>query len=137
MMVVMDATRFGVSQLHQLRGRIGRSSIPGLCLLVTDAPAGTMARDRLDEVAKSRDGFRLAQVDLEQRREGDILGVEQSGRRSRLRLLRVLRDENLIMIAREAAGSLVTSDPDLSQHPALAEAVAELSADERDYLEKA
>jgi ATP-dependent DNA helicase RecG len=137
MMVVMDATRFGVSQLHQLRGRIGRSDIPGLCLLVTDVPAGTAARDRLDAVAKSRDGFYLAQVDLEQRREGDILGVEQSGRRSSLRLLRVLRDENLIMIAREAAGSVVTSDPELERHPDLAAAVAALGAEERDYLEKA
>jgi ATP-dependent DNA helicase RecG len=137
MMVVMDATRFGVSQLHQLRGRIGRSSIPGLCLLVTDTPPGTTARDRLDAVAKSRDGFYLAQVDLEQRREGDILGVEQSGRRSSLRLLRVLRDENLIMVAREAAGSVVTSDPELQRHPDLAAAVAELGVEERDYLEKA
>jgi ATP-dependent DNA helicase RecG len=136
-MIVMDATRFGVSQLHQLRGRIGRSSIPGLCLLVTDTPAATTARNRLDAVAESRDGFYLAQVDLEQRREGDILGVEQSGRRSSLRLLRVLRDENLIMIAREAAGSVVTSDPELERHPDLAAAVAELGVDERDYLEKA
>ncbi len=137
MMVVMDATRFGVSQLHQLRGRIGRGSVPGLCLLVTDAQAGSTARDRLDAVAKSRDGFYLAQVDLEQRREGDILGVEQSGRRTSLRLLRVLRDENLIMVAREAAGSVVTSDPELARHPDLAAAVAELGAEERDYLEKA
>ncbi|HEU4544606.1 MAG TPA: ATP-dependent DNA helicase RecG [Jiangellaceae bacterium] len=137
MMVVMDATRFGVSQLHQLRGRIGRSNIPSLCLLVTDTPAGTTARDRLDAVAKSHDGFYLAQVDLEQRREGDILGVEQSGRRSSLRLLRVLRDENLIMVAREAAGSVVTSDPELERHPDLAAAVAELGVEERDYLEKA
>jgi ATP-dependent DNA helicase RecG len=137
MMIVMDATRFGVSQLHQLRGRIGRSDIPGLCLLVTDTPAGTTARDRLDAVADSRDGFYLAQVDLEQRREGDILGVEQSGRRSSLRLLRVLRDENLIMVAREAAGSVVTADPQLERYPDLAAAVAELGVEERDYLEKA
>ena len=137
-MVVMDASRFGVSQLHQLRGRIGRSSIPGLCLLVTDAPAGTEARDRLDAVAASRDGFKLARVDLEQRREGDVLGAAQSGRRSSLRLLRALWDENLIMIAREDAVSVLIGDPDLREHPHLAAAMAGLSSDDRaDYLEKA
>jgi ATP-dependent DNA helicase RecG len=137
-MVVMDASRFGVSQLHQLRGRIGRSSIPGLCLLVTDAPAGTEARDRLDAVAASRDGFKLARVDLEQRREGDVLGAAQSGRRSSLRLLRALWDENLIMNAREDAVSVLIADPELREHPGLAAAMAGLSSDDRaDYLEKA
>jgi ATP-dependent DNA helicase RecG len=137
-MIVMDASRFGVSQLHQLRGRIGRSNIPGLCLLVTDAPVGSEPRDRLEAVAATRDGFKLAQIDLEQRQEGDVLGAAQSGRRSSLRLLRVLRDENLIMIAREDATSVLIRDPELKELPALAAAMAGLSEDDRaDYLEKA
>src|SRR5690606_34369750 len=89
-MIVLDADRFGVSQLHQLRGRVGRGSAPGLCLLVTEAPAGTPARQGLDAGASTGDGFRLAEFDLEQRREGDVLGATQSGRRSHLRLLSLL-----------------------------------------------
>ncbi len=99
-MVLMDAERFGVSQLHQLRGRVGRGGLPGLCLLVTRADAGTPARDRLDAVAATTDGFELSRVDLEQRREGDVLGRSQSGFRSGLRTLRVLRDEKTIVTAR-------------------------------------
>jgi len=137
-MVVMDADRFGVSQLHQLRGRIGRGEVPGLCLLVTDVPAGTPARDRLEAVASTRDGFVLARVDLEQRREGDVLGAAQSGRRSSLRLLSVIHDENLILAAREAASMYVADDPELRRWQPLADAVTALSGDERaDYLEKA
>jgi ATP-dependent DNA helicase RecG len=137
-MVVMDADRFGVSQLHQLRGRIGRGDVPGLCLLVTDAPAGTPARERLEAVASTRDGFALARVDLEQRREGDVLGAAQSGRRSSLRLLSVIHDENLILAAREAASLYVADDPELRGWQPLSDAVAALSGDERaDYLEKA
>lgn len=137
-MVVMEASRFGVSQLHQLRGRIGRGSVPGVCLLVTEAPPGTEARQRLEAVASTRDGFKLAQLDLEMRREGDILGAAQSGRRSSLRLLRVLKDENLIMIARDEAASLLINDPHLRHHPDLAAAMQALSFDDRgDYLEMA
>ncbi|HEX6577776.1 MAG TPA: ATP-dependent DNA helicase RecG [Jiangellaceae bacterium] len=137
-MVVMDADRFGVSQLHQLRGRIGRGDVPGLCLLVTDAPAGTPARERLEAVASTRDGFALARVDLEQRREGDVLGAAQSGRRSSLRLLSVIHDENLILAAREAASLYVADDPELRRWQPLSDAVTALSGDERaDYLEKA
>jgi ATP-dependent DNA helicase RecG len=137
-MIVMDADRFGVSQLHQLRGRIGRGDVPGLCLLVTDAPAGTPARERLEAVASTRDGFALARVDLEQRREGDVLGAAQSGRRSSLRLLSVIHDENLILAAREAASLYVADDPELRRWQPLSDAVAALSGDERaDYLEKA
>ena len=136
-MVVLDADRFGVSQLHQLRGRIGRGSAPGLCLLVTTAPAGTSARERLDHVAATTDGFALAQVDLEQRREGDVLGSAQSGRRSSLRLLRLLRDEELIRAARVEATSLVDADPDLAAHPLLQAALDRLLDDERvEFLEK-
>ncbi|HET6919667.1 MAG TPA: ATP-dependent DNA helicase RecG [Jiangellaceae bacterium] len=137
-MVVMDADRFGVSQLHQLRGRIGRGDIPGLCLLVTEVPEGSPARERLQAVAATRDGFALARIDLEQRREGDILGAAQSGRRSSLRLLSVIHDENVILAAREAASLYVADDPELRRWLPLADAVSELAGDERaDYLEKA
>ena len=137
MMIVLDADRFGVSQLHQLRGRVGRGTAPGLCLLVTEAPAGTPARQRLDAVAATGDGFRLAEFDLEQRREGDVLGAAQSGRRSHLRLLSLLRDAALIAEARAAAIDLVSADPHLERHPELAAAVAALVDQERaEYLEK-
>ena len=136
-MVVMDADRFGVSQLHQLRGRIGRGEHAGLCLLVTEAPPGTPARDRLDSVAATLDGFELSRLDLEQRREGDVLGASQSGRRSSLRMLSVLRDEDVITASREEATSLVSTDPELATVPALARAVTALLDEERaDYLEK-
>ncbi|TDD95604.1 ATP-dependent DNA helicase RecG [Jiangella asiatica] len=138
MMVIMDADRFGVSQLHQLRGRIGRGSIPGVCLLVTDAPADTSSRERLDAVAGTRDGFALSQVDLEQRREGDVLGAAQSGRRSSLKMLKVIRDVEIIQDAREAATAVVAADPELAEHPALDEAVRDVLAEqEADYLDKA
>jgi ATP-dependent DNA helicase RecG len=137
-MVVMDADRFGVSQLHQLRGRVGRGEHAALCLLVSEAELGTPARERLDAVASTTDGFALSRVDLEQRREGDVLGVSQSGRRSSLRLLQLLRDEDVISEARDVAMQLVSGDPELSGHPALAQAVRDLVDEERaEYLEKA
>ncbi len=137
-MIIMDADRFGVSQLHQLRGRVGRGTSPALCLLVTDGAAGTPARQRLDAVAATQDGFELARVDLEHRREGDVLGAVQSGRRSSLRALAVLRDEDVIRAAREEATALVDADPNLSSLSALARAVEEVAGEERaDYLEKA
>jgi ATP-dependent DNA helicase RecG len=136
-MVVMDADRFGVSQLHQLRGRVGRGSEPGLCLLVTEAPAEGKARARLDAVAATVDGFELSRLDLEQRREGDVLGAAQSGRKSHLKLLTLLRDEDLIGQARAEATALVGADPELARHPALAAALAGLVDPERaGYLEK-
>jgi ATP-dependent DNA helicase RecG len=138
MMMVLDAERFGVSQLHQLRGRVGRGGLPGLCLLVTGAEKETPARERLDAVAATTDGFELSRVDLEQRREGDVLGSTQSGRRSSLRLLSVLRDEDVILEAREVAAALVAEDPDLSDHPDLARQVRRLhEAEQADFLEKA
>jgi ATP-dependent DNA helicase RecG len=137
-MVVLDAERFGISQLHQLRGRIGRGAAPGICLLVTEAPADTLSRERLDAVAATTDGFALARLDVEQRREGDVLGAAQSGTRSQLRLLSLLKDEALITDARAEAAAIVADDPDLSGHPLLADQVAALVADEQaDYLEKA
>jgi ATP-dependent DNA helicase RecG len=124
-MVILDADRFGVSQLHQLRGRVGRGSEPGLCLLVTRAEEGSPAMLRLEAVASTVDGFELSRIDLEQRREGNVLGVSQSGRRSHLRLLRVLEDEELIISAREIATGLLASDPELASVPALRESVAQ------------
>jgi ATP-dependent DNA helicase RecG len=136
-MVVMDAERFGVSSLHQIRGRIGRGGHAGLCLLVTDAPPGSPARGRLDAVAATLDGFELSRLDLQQRREGDVLGVHQSGRKSSLQALEVLRDEDLIFTARRYATDLVAADPTLSGQPALARAVADLEdAARSDYLDR-
>jgi ATP-dependent DNA helicase RecG len=136
--VVMNAGRFGVSQLHQLRGRVGRGSHEGLCLLVTDVPAGEQARERLDAVAETLDGFVLSRVDLRQRREGDVLGTAQAGRKSSLKLLGLLEDEDLIGQAREAAIELVDGDPSLSGHRGLADAVDKLLAGDRaDFLAKA
>jgi ATP-dependent DNA helicase RecG len=137
-MIVLDADRFGISQLHQLRGRVGRGSAPGLCLLVTEGPEASPARSRLDAVAATLDGFALSRVDLEHRHEGDVLGAVQAGRRSSLRLLSVIRDEDVIVAAREEASDLVDADPDLLAHPVLRAAVAELVDDKRaGYLEKA
>jgi ATP-dependent DNA helicase RecG len=138
MMLVLDADRFGVSQLHQLRGRVGRGRVASLCLLVTDAPERSSTRDRVEAVASTTDGFELSRVDLEQRREGDVLGASQSGRRSSLRLLNVLRDEEVIVEARQAASDLVAEDPALGRHPRLAEQVRRLhEADQADFMEKA
>ncbi len=134
-MVVMDADRFGISQLHQLRGRIGRGAHPGLCLLMRSEDAGKHARARLDQVADTTDGFLLAHLDLESRREGDVLGAAQSGLRSSLRLLRVTRDEDVIVDARERGTRLIEEDPDLSGHPVLAAHISRLLAPEHEnYL---
>lgn len=136
-MVIMDADRFGVSQLHQLRGRVGRGTSPGLCLLVTASVDESPARERLDAVAKTLDGFELSRIDLEQRREGDVLGASQSGTRSHLRLLRVLRDEALIERAREDANDLISLENDLKNYPALKLELAKLQQDQAvDYLDK-
>jgi ATP-dependent DNA helicase RecG len=148
-MVIMDAERFGVSQLHQLRGRVGRGTAPGLCLLVTEAPPGSprgglggssprasTARERLDAVAATLDGFKLSRLDLEQRREGDVLGAAQAGRHSSLKLLQLLKDEDLIGQAREEATAIVSADPALARHPALREAIEDLLGVQAEYLDK-
>jgi ATP-dependent DNA helicase RecG len=136
-MVLLDADRFGISQLHQLRGRVGRGGLPGLCLLVTHAEQGSPARERLDAVAATTDGFELSRVDLEQRREGDVLGRSQSGFRSSLQQLRVLRDEDTIVEAREAAVSLLAGDPELEHAPGLRALVTELEdSRQSDFMEK-
>jgi ATP-dependent DNA helicase RecG len=127
-MVIQDADRFGISQLHQLRGRIGRGVHPGVCLLLTTASEDSTARQRLDAVAGTRDGFALAEVDLEQRREGDVLGASQSGSRSSLKLLRVLRDAQLIAQARTLAEECIAQDPELND-PHLADIVLDMEMD--------
>jgi ATP-dependent DNA helicase RecG len=134
-MVIMDAERFGVSQLHQLRGRVGRGGHPGLCLLVTESEAAP-ARERLEAVAATTDGFELSRLDLVQRREGDILGSAQAGRRRTLKLLSVLKDEELITLARTEATSVVESDPELTRYPALRQAIDVMLGQHADYLDK-
>ncbi|MFG2329237.1 ATP-dependent DNA helicase RecG [Streptomyces sp. NPDC048604] len=135
--VIMDADRFGVSQLHQLRGRVGRGSAPGLCLLVSEMPEATPARQRLSAVAATLDGFELSRIDLEQRREGDVLGQAQSGVRSSLRMLAVIDDEEVIAAAREEATAVVEADPELDRHPELRVALDALLDKEREeYLDK-
>jgi ATP-dependent DNA helicase RecG len=136
-MVLLDADRFGVSQLHQLRGRVGRGGLPGLCLLVSHAEFGSPARERLDAVASTTDGFVLSQVDLEQRREGDVLGKRQSGGRSSLVTLKVLRDEEVILEARRAAEELLDEDLALGQVPLLRATVEETErSNASEFLEK-
>ena len=136
-MVIMDAERFGMSQLHQLRGRVGRGSVPGVCLLVTEAPDGTPGRARLDAVAATDDGFLLAEADLSLRREGDVLGTSQAGRNSSLKLLSLLRDRPVIEQAREDAVRLVGDDPEMAGMPGLAAmADAIVDAEGQGYLAK-
>ncbi|WP_330264232.1 ATP-dependent DNA helicase RecG [Streptomyces griseorubiginosus] len=136
-MVIMDADRFGVSQLHQLRGRVGRGSAAGLCLLVTEMPEASPARQRLNAVASTLDGFELSRIDLEQRREGDVLGQAQSGARTSLRVLAVIEDEEIIAEAREEATAVVEADPELTALPGLRTALDALLDEEREqYLEK-
>ncbi|MGW1159575.1 ATP-dependent DNA helicase RecG [Streptomyces sp. NPDC002513] len=136
-MVIMDADRFGVSQLHQLRGRVGRGAAPGLCLLVTEMPEASAARQRLNAVASTLDGFELSRIDLEQRREGDVLGQAQSGARTSLRMLAVIEDEEIIAEARQEATAVVAADPELQRLPGLRTALEALLDEEREqYLDK-
>ena len=137
MMVILDADRFGISQLHQLRGRVGRGGLPGTCLLVTALEPGHPSRRRLEAVAATTDGFVLSQEDLKLRREGDILGASQSGGRSTLRLLRVLEHEDVIARARDDAQQIVGKDPVLAGHPELAEAIDKyLNPEKEAFLER-
>jgi len=135
-MIIMDADRFGISQLHQLRGRVGRGSLPGLCLLVTEAGAFSSSRERLAAVASTTDGFELAALDLEQRREGDVLGRNQSGVHSSLKLVSIIADSDLLEEARNQAEEIVSADPTLANQPALARAIAALVASRAEYVKK-
>jgi ATP-dependent DNA helicase RecG len=137
MMIIMDADRFGVSQLHQLRGRIGRGELDGLCLMLTQMPFGHPSLVRLEEVAKTNDGFELAELDLKQRREGDVLGAAQSGRKSQLKLLSLLKDEELIRLARVEAQNVIDADPTLQDHISLQEFLWDSFDSERaEFLQK-
>jgi ATP-dependent DNA helicase RecG len=135
-MVVLDADRFGISQLHQLRGRVGRGGLPGLCLLLTTAEPGSVSLERLTAVASTTDGFKLSEIDLELRREGDVLGKSQSGGRSSLKLLRVVQDAALIGEVRGMVAKVFESDPTLEKHPALAEALERIDQQAQENLAK-
>ena len=135
-MVILDAERFGVSQLHQLRGRVGRGGLPGLCLLLTGAEAGTVSLERVQAVASTIDGFKLSELDLELRREGDVLGSSQSGGRSSLRLLRVVHDSELIFRVRQLVEALFVQDPQLADSPSLALALAQQDEARQENLSK-
>ena len=136
-MVIMDADRFGVSQLHQLRGRVGRGNVPGLCLLVSRSAQDSVAMERLNAVAGTLDGFELSRIDLDQRREGDVLGSAQSGRKSHLRLLKVLRDEAVIESARKVAIKIIEEDPKLTNNKILASEVLKLKEqEETSFIDK-
>ncbi len=137
MMIILDSDRFGVSQLHQLRGRIGRGKLPGLCIFVTESPEDSLARDRLKAVAATTDGFELAQLDLEIRREGNVLGSRQSGKKSSLKLLQVVKDVEIVEKARDACKKLVDEDVSLNNAQALQKAVIEIEKEtETEFLEK-
>jgi ATP-dependent DNA helicase RecG len=135
-MVVLDADRFGVSQLHQLRGRVGRGGHAGLCLLLTTAEEGTLALERVNAVASTLDGFRLSEIDLELRGEGDVLGANQSGTRSSLKLLRVIKDAELISRMRISASKVLSADPTLEKHPSLAETLERLDIAAKENISK-
>jgi ATP-dependent DNA helicase RecG len=135
-MVILDADRFGVSQLHQLRGRVGRGGLPGLCLMLTSAEEGSLALERVKAVAETTDGFKLSEIDLELRREGDVLGATQSGGRSSLRLLRVLQDSKLIQDVRAEVADIFQADPTLEKHPLVAETLIQLDKARQDFLAK-
>ncbi|MBU6144184.1 MAG: ATP-dependent DNA helicase RecG, partial [Acidobacteria bacterium] len=136
-MVILDADRFGISQLHQLRGRVGRGSLPGLALMLTSAEQGSLALERVNAVAATNDGFKLSEIDLELRREGDVLGASQSGGRSSLKLIRVLKDQDLIQSARSMVMELFALDPTLEKNPNLAKSLDLLDQARADFLTKA
>jgi ATP-dependent DNA helicase RecG len=135
-MVILDADRFGVAQLHQLRGRVGRAGDESLCFLLTHAHPESEAMERLRTVAGTLDGFALAEYDIRARREGDVLGRAQWGGRSSLRHLSVLRDVEVIGTAKDDASALLERDPALEETPALARLIALIFADtDEDLIE--
>ncbi|MDQ2845288.1 MAG: ATP-dependent DNA helicase RecG [Actinomycetota bacterium] len=137
MMVIMDADRFGLSQLHQLRGRVGRGSAPGVCLLVTEMPPDSPAMIRLEAVQSTTDGFELADIDLELRREGNVLGTSQAGRASSLKLLSLRTDRDVVENARDDAQRLVANDPEFTRYPGLlAMAESVIDSEGQEFLSK-
>jgi ATP-dependent DNA helicase RecG len=132
-MVVLDADRFGIAQLHQLRGRVGRGRAASRCWLVTTS---TEPAPRVDALVASTDGFELAEVDLELRGEGTIMSTAQKGRND-LKLASLRRDRELVTLARQAAFDVVDADPDLSTHPDLLDELALfLSEEDEEFLLK-
>ena len=125
--VIFDADRFGLAQLHQLRGRVGRSGTQSWAFLVSNAPNNQLAAERLQVVENSLDGAIIAQKDLELRNVGDVLGDSQSGGKSSLKLLRVVKDAKIIAEAREDANTLLEHDPTLLEHPQTAGAVLDFT----------
>lgn len=125
--VIFDADRFGLAQLHQLRGRVGRSGTQSWAFLVSNAPNNQLAAERLQVVENSLDGAIIAQKDLELRNVGDVLGDSQSGGKSSLKLLRVVKDAKIIAEAREDANTLLEPDPTLLEHPQTAGAVLDFT----------
>ncbi|WP_122820822.1 ATP-dependent DNA helicase RecG [Varibaculum vaginae] len=137
MMVILDADRFGLAQLHQLRGRIGRGRFGGLCLVWSGAQPDTLASNRLQAFTETTDGFRLAAIDLKLRESGNILGESQSGRASSLKILDLLADEAVISQARQDAKDLVRADPELEKHQILRAVISRrISEEEQEFLER-
>jgi ATP-dependent DNA helicase RecG len=133
-MVIEDADRFGLSQLHQLRGRVGRGEHPATCLLVAD-PTNSDAEERIAAMVETTDGFRLAEEDMRIRGQGTVFGARQSGLTD-LRLADLLRDVEVLVAARQEAFALVGSDPDLANHLELANEVQTLLGDDAEWLER-
>lgn len=135
-MVIRDAERFGVSQLHQLRGRVGRGEHPGIAFLETRAEIGSEAISHLEQVAVASDGFALSALDLRRRGAGDLVGEEQSGLRRTLRFLDVIEDGEVIEATCADATAVVEADPELERLPGLREAIAERLADTDPDIER-
>ncbi len=132
--VIFDADRYGLSQLHQLRGRVGRGGTDSGAFLISRAPADSDAARRLDVIQGTLDGAEIAQADLEFRGAGDVLGDAQSGGKSGLKLLRVVKDVKIIEHARVEATRLVAQDPDLLEHVQLAGAVLDFTRGNETFL---
>lgn len=132
--VVFDADRFGLSQLHQLRGRVGRGGTSSWAFLVSQAEPGSLGEQRLAVICDTTDGSTIAEEDLRLRGAGDVLGDAQSGGKSSLKLLRVVKDADLIVDARECAGALLAEDPELAGEVELAGAVLDFTRGNETYL---
>jgi len=132
--VIFDADRYGLSQLHQLRGRVGRGGTNSWAFLISRAEPGSPAEQRLEVIHHSLDGAEIAQADLEFRGAGDVLGDAQSGGKSSLKLLRVVKDADMIADARTRAGQLLAADPELAGEVQLAGAVLDFTRGNETFL---